>query len=88
MAGLLTRACTAAGVRPVLDIVDWPTDFDAVLRRGEHTQYLFAFNAGADDIPVGWTGVDLLTGQAWARGDRLGGGQVAVIAGPLEPDSG
>ncbi|WP_354529570.1 beta-galactosidase [Nakamurella sp. UYEF19] len=83
LAGLLVKACAAAGVQPVLDMESWPAGFDAVVREDEHTSYLFAFNHGSEAVPLVCEGTDLLTGKPWDTGTSLPPGQVAVVATPL-----
>ncbi len=80
---LLTGACEAAGVSPVIDLPTWPIGFDAMVRQDDRTRYLFAVNHGTAGVPIPCTGTDLLTGKAWAEGTVLPPGQVAVVSSPL-----
>ncbi len=80
LSALLRRACVqAAAVRP-LEFEKWPAGLDVVARDNGTVRYLFVINGGSAAVPISFEGVDLLSGQPWAAGDKLGAGDVAVLA--------
>lgn len=82
LARLLLQACS--GVPPVLGLDQWPTDFDAVVRRSDNRDFLFAINGSNDEVVLDYEGTDLLTGSPWRPGTTLAPGQNAVIAAPSQ----
>lgn len=81
---LLVAACAGAGTQPAVDLPSWPPGLEVVVRQDDRHRYVFVINAGADAAAVNCSGVDLLTGHTWTPDTELAGGQVAVIAGPVQ----
>jgi beta-galactosidase len=76
---LVGQVLDAAGVEPVLAIKGRPAGLDVIERVGPDSRYLFVINHSEQAIQIPVEGHDLLTGSAWATGDRIEAGAVAVI---------
>ncbi|MEU4160903.1 beta-galactosidase [Actinoplanes sp. NPDC026670] len=76
LSALLAKVLTDAGVR----VADWPEPVEAVVRRGEHAEYLFLINhdrTGAHRVTA--SGTDLLSGTVHDGSIELQPSQVAVL---------
>jgi beta-galactosidase len=79
LAPLLETVLDDAGVRPA----DWPEPVEAVIRRGEHAEYLFLINhdrTGTHRVVA--SGTDLLSGAVHDGSIDLHPSQVAVLRRP------